>query len=216
MFRRLLKEERNQQGEVMLEASCILVSVILLLMALLSLSFLFYQEAMMTSVANEIAADVAKNYKFTDMEVGKSDITLDDTTSVKMFRMSFGKGGMEDDHEDRAEEYAEWRIGLATMGINADDIDVDCEVTSSGIGRAYVKVTVSQKSDFFLSDILEFAGIADKDTMFKSTAYAECVDLMGYTSMVNFTEYGSRKLSIFNSIGGFYDSVKNFIQELVD
>ena len=28
----------------------------------------------MTSVANEIAADVAKNYKFTDMEVGKSEI----------------------------------------------------------------------------------------------------------------------------------------------
>ena len=216
MFRRLLKEERNQQGEVMLEASFILDSVIILLMALLSLSFLFYQEAMMTSVANELAADIAKNYKFTDMEVGKSDITLDDTTSVKMFRMSFGKGGMEDDHAERAEEYAEWRIGLATMGINADEIDVDCEVTSSGIGRAYVKVTVSQKTDFFLSDFLEIAGISDKDTMFKSIAYAECVDLMGYTSMVNFTEYGSRKLSIFNSIGGFYGSVKNFIQELVD
>lgn len=216
MFRRLLKEERNQQGEVMLEASFILVSIILLLMALLSLSFFFYQEAMMTSVASEIAADVAKNYKFTDMEVGTGDITLDDTTSVKMFRMSFGKRSMENAHADRAEDYAEWRIGLSTMGINAEDIDVDCEVTSSGIGRAYVKVTVSQETDFFLSDLLEFMGIADENTAFRSTAYAECVDLMGYTSMVNFTEYGSRKLSIFNSIGGFYDSVKNFIQKLVD
>ena len=216
MRRRLLKGNGDQRGEVMLEASFILVSVILLLMALLSLSFLFYQEAMMTSVANEIAADVAKNYKFTEMEVGESDITLDDVTSVKMFRMSFGMSGLEDDHAVRSENYAEWRIGLATMGINAADIDVDCEITSSAIGRAYAKVTVSQKSDFFLSDILEFAGIADEESIFKSTAYAECVDLMGYTSMVNFTEYGARMLSIFEPIGGFYDSVKNFIQELVD
>lgn len=216
MFRRLLNEEQNQNGEVMLEASFILVSVILLLMALLSLSFFFYQEAMMTSVANEIAADVAKNYKFTKVEVGKSDITIDDITSVKMFRMNFGKKGIKDDHNDRAKTYAEWRIGLATMGINAGDINVDCEITGSAIGRSYVKITVSQKTDFFLSGILDLMGITEEESNFGGTAYAECVDLMGYTSMVNFTEYGSRKLSAFNSIGGFYGSVKNFVQKLVD
>ena len=59
-------------------------------------------------------------------------------------------------------------------------------------------------------------GIMDENSMFSSTAYAECVGLMGYTSMVNFTEYGSRKLSIFNSIGGLYNSVKEFAQELLD
>ena len=170
----------------------------------------------MTSVANEIAADVAKNYKFTEMDIGDSTITLDDANSVKMFRMSFGKNSLERAHEDRAEDYAEWRIGAATLGLDSEDIEVDCEVTSSGIGRAYVKVTVSQKSTFFLSEILGMVGIMDENSMFSSTAYAECVDLMGYTSMVNFTEYGSRKLSIFNSIGGLYNSVKEFAQELLD
>ena len=216
MFKRLLCEKDNQRGEVMLESSFILVSVIILLMALLSISFMFYQEAMMTSVANEIAADVAKNYKFTEMDIGDSTITLDDANSVKMFRMSFGKNSLERAHENRAEDYAEWRIGAATLGLDSEDIEVDCEVTSSGIGRAYVKVTVSQKSTFFLSEILGMVGIMDENSMFSSTAYAECVDLMGYTSMVNFTEYGSRKLSIFNSIGGLYNSVKEFAQELLD
>ena len=216
MIRRLLKEERNQQGEVMLEASFILVSVLLLLMALFSLSFLFYQEAMMTSVANEIASDVAKNYKFADIEVGQSNITLDDTISVKMYRMSLGKRSMENAHRDRADAYVEWRIGLATLGINAEEVDVTCDIESSGIGRAYVKVTVSQKSDFFLSDVLEFLGIADENTTFQSTAYAECVDLMAYTSMVNFTKYGAKELEVFEPIGGFYNSVKNFVQKLVD
>lgn len=215
MIGRLLKDEGNQRGEVMLEASFILVSVILLLMALLSLSFLFYQEAMMTSVATEIASDVAKNYKFTEMEVGKSEIILEDTTSVKMFRMSFGQGGMEKAHKIRSEAYAEWRIRLATLGINSDEAEVDCEIISSGIGRAYVRVTVSQTSDFFLSEVLDFVGIAEKNTLFSSTAYAECSDLMAYTSMVNFTEYGSRKLNIFNGVGGLYDSVKKFANKLI-
>ena len=214
ILRRLWEEENNQRGEVMLEASFILVSVILLLMALLSLSFLFYQEAMMTSVANEIAADIAKNYKYTDMEMGESSITLDDVTGVRMFRMSFGKTKMEESHEARAKSYAQWRVSMATLGIHSSELEVVCEVTSSGIGRAFVKVTLSQRSDYFLSSILDLAGIADEDTIFGATAYAECMDLMGYTSMVNFTQYASQELSIFNSIGGFYDSVRNFIEKL--
>lgn len=219
MLKRIKKDCENQRGEVMLESSFILVSVIILLMALLSISFMFYQEAMMTSVANEIAADVAKNYKFTEVEVGENislDIYDDEDKRVKMFRMNFGKGSLERAHEDRAEDYAEWRIGAATLGLDSEDIEVDCEVTSSGIGRAYVKVTVSQKSTFFLSEILGMVGIMDEDSMFSSTVYAECVDMMGYTSMVNFTEYGSRKLHVFKGIGDFYNSVKGFIQELLD
>ena len=62
----------------------------------------------MTSVANEIAADIAKNYKFTEVEVGENislDIYDDEDKRVKMFRMNFGKGSMERAHEDRAEDY---------------------------------------------------------------------------------------------------------------
>lgn len=223
MIRRLLKEERNQRGEVMIEASFILVSIIILLLVLLSISFMFYQVSMMSSVANEISADVAKNYKFTDMEMGKSEIMLEDVNSVKMFRMNFGKNGMEKSHQIRSETYAKWRIALSTMGINAEDVNVDCEIKSSGIGRSYVKVTVSQKSEFFLSGILDAVGITEKSTMFSATAYAECVDLTGYTSMVNFTEYASHVFSVFNpigtlytSVGDFYDTLKGFIEKLMN
>lgn len=216
MFKSLLYEKDSQRGEVMLEASFILVSVIILLMALLSITFMFYQEAMMTTVANEIASDVARNYKFREMDMGNSTITLNDANSVKMFRMNFGKGSVERTHENRAEDYAKWRIAVATLGLKSGDIDVDCTIKGSGIGRAYVKVMVSQKSSFFLSEILSMVGIINENSMFSATAYAECVDLMGYTSMVNFTEYGSRKMEAFNSIGNLYNSVKEFAQKLID
>lgn len=205
----------EERGEVMLEASFLLVSVMVLLLALLSVSFLFYQQSMMNSAANEIAADIAKNFKFTDLDVGSESLTLDDVNSAKMFRMSFSLNSLENAHENRAEDYANWRVPFTSLGLNPQSIQVDCEITRSGIGRAYVKATVSQKTDFFLSGILDMAGVADENTLFSATAYAECVDLMGYTSMVNFAQYASGELSAFNSIGGFYNSVKNLIQKLL-
>lgn len=214
MRKKLVAAAKDQQGEIMLEATMIFVPVLLLLFALLSLSFLFYQEAMMTSVANEVASDVARNYKFTDMEIGEDTITLDDVTKVAMFRTTFGKKEVEQKQAERAEAYAPWRVGLSSLGLNPGELKVDCNITGSGIGRTYVQVTVSQQSDFFLSGILDMLGITENGQMFSSTAYAECVDLMGYTSLVNFTAYGSKQLEAFQAIGNLYSSVKDFIQVL--
>ena len=216
MKKKYLDLRKNQQGEVMIEASIILVSLLLLLMALLSISFMFYQQAMMNSVATEIASDVAKNYKYTDLAMGDNELTVDDAETIRMFRMNFGANKIEHLQEIRAEEYAAWRLPLTSLGFNPENIIVKCEITGSGIGRAYVKVTVSQKTDFFLSDILSLLEISEKKSMFSATAYAECVDLTAYTSMVNFTEYASKKLSLFNSVGNLYGSVKNLVGKLLD
>lgn len=216
MFGRLFKDERNQRGEIMLEASFILVSVIILLMIMMSLAFLFYQKAMMTSVANEIAADVAKNYKFTDnFDMGRNEISINDVKNTRMFRMSFGMKKLERAHQDRSQKYAVWRIGLATLGLNSGEVQTTCDIKMSGIGRAYVEVKVSQKTEFFLSGILEMYNIADKETLFESTAYAECMDPMAYSSTVNFLNYFSNVFEPFNFIGDFYSSLKTFIEKLM-
>ena len=211
----------QQQGEIMLEAALIFVPILLLLLMLLSLSFFFYQTALMTSVANEIAADIGKNYKFTELEMGQDTITLDDVTEARMFRMNFGKGfgknSMEGKHKKRGANYAKWRVGLTTLGLDAEDVTVECEIKGSGVGRAYVEVKVSQKTGFFLSEILDFLGITEKNTMFSCTAYAECVDLMAYTSMVNFVEYGSGRLEVLNinSDTNLYSSVKELLGKFI-
>ena len=206
---------QDERGEVMLESAIVIVPVLILLMALLSISFMFYQQSVINSVANEIAADIAKNYKFTELDMGSNSVTLSDVNNTNMFRMSFGQNNARHSHQDRAEDYVLWRAPLTSLGLHPHSADVECVIKRSGIGRAYVKVTVSQKSDFFLSGVLDMAGVADEDTLFTSTAYAECLDFMSYTSMVNFTEYASNRLSVFNSIGGFYDSVKNLVQKLM-
>lgn len=217
MNRNNQEKKRAQCGEVMIEASFILVSVIILLMALLGISFLFYQQALMTTVANEMAADIAKNYKFPEMDMGEDTITLNHANTAGMFRMSFGKSNMEDAHVQRAEEYAEWRIVAASLGLDAEDVEIVCDIKSTGIGRAYVKVTVAQESDYFLSGFLQYLGMAEDDMTFSATAYAECSDLMSYTSMVNFTNYVASVMDEpLGGFGGLYTSVRDFVLELID
>lgn len=210
----LRERMKEQQGEVMLEASIILVSVILLLMALLSLSFLFYQQSLMNTVAHEIAADVARNLKYTDLPVGVEEITLDDATSTHLFRMSFGQGTVAKAQAERGEAYAQRRVPEATLGLNPGPLEVDCQVTYTGIGRAKVAVTVAQDTDFFLEGTLKLLGL-DLEDLFSATAYAECVDLMGYTSMVNFTVYAAGVLDAFDGVAQLYESVKAWAEKLM-
>lgn len=206
-------KKNKQSGEVMLEAAIILVPILIMLMVLLSLCFMFYQQAIMHTVASEIAADVAKNYKFTSLEMGKNKLGTAQE-ELSMFRLTFGMNDLEEEHKIRSETYAKWRIALTSLGLNPGEPTVDCKINCSGIGRAYVKITVEQKTDFFLSDIMEFAGITEENTLFSATAYAECSDLTGYTSMVNLTEFAAERLSIFGGFGNLYESIKDLAQKL--
>jgi hypothetical protein len=88
-------------------------------------------------------------------------------------------------------------------------------VEHSGIGRAYVTVKVTQKTDFFMSGVLEFLGIYDEDG-FTAHASAECLDLMTYTSMINFTENLGGWLAPLNPVGELYVNFKELIQSLCE
>lgn len=202
-----IKEER---GEVMLEASIIMVPVLLILMALLSISFLFYQKAMITTLATETAADIAQNYKFNkEVSVGNKVVTENNVKAEKMYRMSFQqKGAVQKVLKDKANEYVASELVSRSLGIDSETPSVECKITSTAIGRAFVEVTVSHKTDFFLSDILDFLGIADKKATFTTVAYAECFDYTAYASMINFTEYASGALHMFEPLGNVYVSVK--------
>lgn len=206
--------KKSDSGEIMLESSIILVSVILLLMALLSLSFMFYQQAMMTSVANELAASIAKNYKYTMVDTDANSVAVKNMGDVKLYRYTLGKKNVQTAHDKRGDTYAIMRADLTGIGINAGKAAATVVIEGTGIGRAIVKVTVTQKTDFFLSGILELLGIYD-ESKFTAVAYAECTDMIAYASLINFTDYVSREFSELSAFGDIYTSVKHIVDVLV-
>lgn len=202
----------TQSGEVMLEAAIVFVPVLILLLALLSLGFWFYQTSMMTNVAAEIAAEVARNLKYERLDGHGDTLSVEDMVDLRMFRSTFGLNGLKNAQSQRAKDHADWRVPLTSLGFGAQDPEVTVKLESSGIGRTHVQVTVRQETDFFLSGVLKYAGIAEDHPIFGGTAYAECVDLTEYTSMVNLVRYGSEELSVFSSFGKLYRAVKDLLE----
>lgn len=209
--------KKDQSGEVMLEAAIIFIPILILLFAMLSLTFFYYQESVMNSLACEISSDIAKNYKFTDVAIGENGLESGDILNSKMFRTTFGKNKIEQEHQQRAQEYVDWRLPLTSLGFNPGDPHVECELDGTGIGRVIVKVTVSQKTDFFLSEILDMVGITEDGGYFASQSYSECVDPMEYTSMITFTDYlSSEMLSPLNPLAQLADSIERLAKKVSD
>lgn len=206
---------KNESGEVMLESTIILFSVLILVMAMLSLCFLYYQEAMMESIAEEIAADVARNFKYAGetRPIGSNTVTLDDLKAEPMYRMTFGFSKIANKHKDRVNAYLPRRLSITSLGFHSKAPEADCVVRLSSIGRAYVTVRVEQKTDFFLSGVLKYLDIWNDGDTFGATATAECVDISGYTSSVNFLEFlCNGPLKDAEGIARIYDDVVAIIR----
>ena len=211
---------RRENGEIMLEATIVLLPTLIIILAMISLSFLFYEQSLVNTVATEIASEIGRFYKYSkryDDEMGVNILSDDDIKNGKLFSSSFAIWSIQNQYEELAKEYAKERIAIATLGLDNSDLEVTCDIQNTAPGRAYVKVIVSQKTEFFLYEIWNMigedgvAGITD----FTGVAYAECSDLMGYTSMINFIDYWTtvveNEVEIVEEIDGLIDAVKSLI-----
>lgn len=200
----------------MIEAAIIFVPVLILVMCLLSLGFFFYQTAIVNSAAAEIADTVAENIKFTELDVNEETLTLSDFQTLRMFRSNFGSIGVGKAQKDNAKEYADWRIPLSSLGFGDQNPDVEFSLTMSGPGRYYVEVKVSLETDIFLGGILRYSGILDENNIYSAVAYAECVDLTAYTSMINFVEHSTKALNFLDPVGRAYGNIKDLYDGISD
>lgn len=211
---------RNENGEIMLEASIVLLPTLIIMFAMISLSFLFYEQALLNSIATEIASEVGRFYKYSDRdndEMGANVLSDSDIKNGKLFSSSFAVFSIENQYTELAKKYAEDRIAAATLGIDNSDLEVSCNIENTAPGRFYVKIVVSQKTDFFLNEIWSLIGDDGVTgvTDFSGVAYAECTDLMGYTSMINFIEYWTTEfednVELIASIQRFIEAGKSFL-----
>ena len=141
------------------------------------------------------------------------EFTVSDAESIRKYRLTLNTGKMMREHTEQADTYGAERIELTTLGINSSDVNVTCQLVHTGIGRAYIKVTVTNQTDFFLSDLLEAVGIYDGNG-FSATSYAECTDMTGYTSTVNFSNYMAGFFSPLSGVGKIYKNFKNIVDIL--
>lgn len=211
-----MRTQKAESGEIMLEAAIVFIPVLVLVMCLLSLGFFFYQTALINTVAADIADTAAENVKFTNLEPNEETLEVSDFQNLKLFRALFGAGSLGKAQQESAQRFADWRIPLSTLGFGDQKPEVTVKVQMSGPGRSYVEAKISLETDIFLGGVLRFAGILDEDDRYAAVAYAECVDLTGYTSTLNFAEYATKALEVFDPVGELYENGSDLLDGIKD
>lgn len=185
---------RDENGEVMLESTIMMVLTLMLLIAMISVGFLFYQQAMVNTVAADLASDIASSYKLTNQEIGSDDVSSKSLEDIKLYRTSVAMSSMKALHKERAEAYLPWRINLSTLGISdKEPVLENFDITIDNVGRMHIDVTVAMECDILFDGALKFFGIIDSTPTFRATGRAECLDVTAYASHVQFLQYVSKK-----------------------
>lgn len=194
----------ESSGEVMLESTIIITMTLFIMIAMISLGFLFYQQAMLTTVATEAATEIASNYKLSSQN---------DDGDIKLYRTTFALNKMEAACQQQAKEFVENRIPLTTLGMDTQVTVDNCEVVMDNIGRLHTEVTISMKCDFLFSGALKYFDIIDDTPTFSATGRAECLDITAYAGHIQFFQYIDTKL---NEDGGNGATFLKNVAEIVE
>lgn len=214
-----MKKNRKESGEIMLEAAIIFPMVIIIILAMLGLGFLYYQKAMLQTVATEAATEIGESYKYYKQGIEDKTITLDAVKGVEKYRTSFGIFKMQKKNKKRVENYLPERVKKTNLGVLQEEPAVEnVKVKVDNIGRLHVEVTVRMKSEVLFEGALKTMGIIGETPTFYATARAECMDITAYAGHVRYAKYVSEKIGNIGSVGKIgtvVDNIKNIATTIV-
>ncbi len=209
----------DDSGEVMLESTIIFTLTLFLLLALLSIGFIFYQKAMLNSVADEIASSVGATFKFKDSDLMEREIGSNELSSNQMYRYMFHRDDTLDAKKIKAKEYIGKRVRLTNLGISNKTPKVeDIKLYTDNIGRFHVTVDVSMETEILFMGVLKYFNIIDSTPRFTASSSAECLDITEYNSYLNMVQGvingiagDGTPLALVGKVVDIFDTVKGWI-----
>lgn len=184
---------REENGEMIIEASIIMPLVLIVYGVMLFLALLMYQKIVVTVSANESANAVAAVYSspYKDPEigyVGPQELSERDFLYREIFTLSSLQTGS----QRKAEWYTYYLLSKRRL-LKADDVKVSAEIKreSGTIMQKNVCITVTEKYKIPLVGIL---GI-DNEVAFTSTSAAQCQDFISY---INMTDFAWEQIDYYN------------------
>lgn len=192
--------KNSDSGEVMIESTIVTIITIMVLIFLIAIGFLIYQQVMISNVAAETASAIARNYKFTSDKTvlytdDYSSILIDDDyyDSIRRYRTTFSFASIKSINENYASNRINERVPVTSMSFD-NSIDSDpVKIERSAIGRTFVTVTISMDAQLLFDGALSYGGIDDEATKLSASSTAECLDITGYAGIIHYAKYLSTK-----------------------
>lgn len=199
MLKKLHIKAKNTDcsGEVMIESTIVTIITIMVLIFLIAIGFLIYQQVLMSDIATESATAIARNYKFSSEVINGnnySSITIDEKyyEKIKRYRTTFNAASIKSANQRFSENYTNSRMPITSMSFD-NDLDIYTKINSSSPGRTFVTVTISMDANLLFDGVLSYGNMKDDATSLSASASAECLDITGYASMVSYEHYLASK-----------------------
>ncbi len=215
---------KKENGEIMLESTLIMIFTLIILITMISVGFLFYQQAMVNTIAADMASDIAVAYKITNQEDSENSLTSNALNDIQLYRTSVSIASMKALHKQNVESELPERVKLSTLGVaDKDPVLESFEVVVDNVGRMHIEITISMECDILFDGALKYFGIIDSTPKFTACARAECLDITAYASHVQFLDYVSRKIEkemsngnkVITSIMGIFNDVDSIAELLL-
>lgn len=207
---------KNDRGEIMLEALIVYGITIFLLFFVLALFSVFYHIWNVQVIANEAATRIAQTYKYRDANVDTGYVTMDQVSGLERYRYLAGaQYTVKSAAESKIQDYINRRMDHTSFVNKVAEPDIYFEVKKDALSSWHVEVTIVQQFTVPFGSVLSYFGYNDK-ILYKTTAYAECIDIIDYINMVDFVgqqislkSLGSKTVKMIDSILNLFNHITN-------
>lgn len=176
---------KDENGEMIIEASIVFPLVLVIYGILMFLVLLMYQRITLTTVANNTASCVSANYGFSDKDPFMSFINKDQLNNRKMlYREIFGsKNKLDLPIERQAEWFGYYLLGKNRL-LKENKVDVKAKIDTKQ-GKVMQKDLIVTITESYHIPLVSMFGFVDK-VEFRVAACAECIDPISYINATDF------------------------------
>lgn len=200
-MRRWMAEE--ERGSLMIEGMIAMLVTILLLVFLMSIGFLFYQQWIVAQVANDTATRVAQSYVYPNTDPIMGYINVEQIADVPIFR--YMGDSLAEESSQKGEKVAAWALKQSSLAYPVSEPKIQVETVYDSLARRHVEVTITAEYEIPFGGALQYFGL-DKTLTYTATGEAVCMDLLDYVNTVDTFKaltgntFGSKTLKMVNSI----------------
>jgi hypothetical protein len=164
-----------------------MITTIIVLMFLLGLGFLLYEQCSVQIIAEDAATKVAQTYKLLESDTATGDIGLDEINEIPLYRYDqlFGGDTFESENRKKTRSYAGLRLSKTSLANKSQSLSVEFTVEPNGNSRRHVVVAVATEYEIPFGNFLSLIGF-DSVQNYQATASAECVDILDYYARISF------------------------------
>lgn len=190
----------------MLEALIVYTVTIFLLFLVLAMFAVFYHIWNIQTIANEAASLAAQTYKLGNSPTDTGYVTLKEVCDIDEYRYMFGNDmDLEKKADSRVKLYANTRLDHTSFVHKLAEPEISVEVKKDALASRHIEVTISETFTVPFGQALDYFGY-DSTIVYEAKAYADCIDLIDYITMVDYTEQQT-SLSKFGSFVKMIDAV---------